>query len=188
MAAMVLLPHLMQILRTEGWSALKRRVGIAACATSGTCAAIGGLAAWAPHLTYQQRNVGFGWYQLLFAIAATLFSITVFTWTVVVVTAARFLNIQEGQIKFVGALAIFVAAGMAIMTAATAVWWGSMAKTAPWFLAGVPAGTASSPLAINLLITMILMVVASGFGALGTIRIGQSWRLLQRTSETLKVS
>ncbi len=178
-AAVALLPTFVQYLRTAGWLAIRRRVWWAVTATAATGAAIGGLAIWARHLTNHQRNVGFGWYQVAFAIVAILFAATVATWTAVAVAATRRINIGFGQLKVVGILAISVAACMLIMTAAAAVWWGSMATTAPWFLTGTPVGSAASPWATNLLTVLILMAVASGTGAVGSARVLRSWRLLK---------
>jgi hypothetical protein len=139
---------------------------------------MGSLAIWARHLTNHQRNAGFGWYQLLFAIGAILFTATVITWSAAAVASARCLNLKTGQVKIVGVLAVAVAVCLPVMTAAAAVWWGWMAATAPWFLAGAPVGTSSSPLAINLLVVLIVMTVASGVGVLGLLRVIRSWHLL----------
>ena len=180
LAAVALLPTFVQFLRSGGWQAIRRRVWWAVAATVAASAAIGGLAIWARHLTNHQRNVGFGWYQVAFVIAAILFATTVATWTAVAVATTRRINIGLGQLKFVGILAISVAACMPIMTAAAAVWWGSMATTAPWFLAGTPVGSSASPWATNLLGVLIVMAVASGTGVAGSARVLRSWRLLQR--------
>ena len=177
-AAVALLPTFVQYLRTGGWQAIRRKVWWAVAATAATGAAIGGLAIWARHLTNHQRNVGFGWYQVAFTLAAILFATTVATWSAVAVATTRRIDIGLGQLKVVGVLAISVAACMPVMTAAAAVWWGSMATTAPWFLTGTPVGSSASPWATNLLGVLILMAVASGVGVVGSVRVLRSWRLL----------
>jgi predicted permease len=78
-------------------------------------------------------------------------------------------------------LAILVAVCMPVMTAAAAVWWGSMMTIAPWFLAGTPLGSSASPLATNLLVVLIVMMIASGAGVMGLFRVIRSWRLFQST-------
>jgi hypothetical protein len=186
-SAIALLPTLVQFIRTEGWPAIRRRVWLSVTATLATIAVGSGLVVWAGHLTSHQRNSGFGWYQLLYVIAAALFAATIATWTAAMVATARRLNIRMGQLKVVGVLAVAVAACMPVMTATAAVWWGSMATTAPWFFAGAPAGTSSSPLATNLLVVLIVMVIASGAGMLGLLRIIRSWRLLQGAPVALEV-
>ena len=178
-AAVALLPNFVQYLRIGGWQAIRRRVWWAVTATAATGAAIGGLAIWARHLTHHQRNVGLGWYQVAFIIAAILFATTVATWSAVAVATTRRIDIGLSQLKVVGVLAISVAACMLVMTAAAAVWWGSMATTAPWFLTGAPVGNSASPWATNLLVVLIAMAVASGAGVVGSARVLRSWRLLK---------
>lgn len=177
LSALALLPIFVQFLRAGGWPTIRRRVGWALIATSATAAVGGGLAVWASRLTSHQRNAGFGWYQFVFVIAAILFAVTVATWATAAVAATRRLNIGSGQLKVVGILAVAVAVCMPVMTVAAAVWWGSMATTAPWFLAGTPVGSTSSPLSTNLLVVLVVMTIASGAGVLGLLRVIRSWRL-----------
>jgi hypothetical protein len=178
-AAIALLPAFVQFVRAGGWPTIRRRVGWAVTATVATAAAGGGLVVWARHLTNHQRNAGFGWYQLVFVIVAMLFAATVATWSAVAVATTRRLNIGLARLKAAGELAVLVAVSMPIMTAAAAVWWGSMATTAPWFLAGTRAGSSPSPLAANLLVVMIVMTIASGAGIFGLVRVIRSWHMLQ---------
>jgi hypothetical protein len=178
LAALALLPTFLRFIRTGGWPAIRRRVWWAATATLATIAVGTGLVVWAGHLTSHQRNSGFGWYQLLFVITATLFAATIATWSTVIVAVTRRLNIRLNQLKMTGVLALLVALCIPVMTAAAAFWWGSMATTAPWFLAGTPVGSTPSPLAADLLAVLIVMTIASGAGVLGSIRIIRSWRQL----------
>jgi MFS family permease len=180
LGAVTVLPTFLRFLQDGGWSAIRRRVLWAAATTVATGAVTGGLAVWARHLTNHQRNAGFGGYQLLVVVFAILFAATVATWSAVAIAATRRLNLGSGQLKVAGALAIAVAVCMPVMTAAAAVWWGAMATTAPWFLAGTPAGSSPSPLATNLLVVLILMTIASMVGILGSLRVVRSWRLLPR--------
>jgi hypothetical protein len=179
LATVAVLPIFVQFLRTGGWSAIRRWVQWAVAAAAATAAAVGGLSVWASHLTNHQRNSGFGWYQFVFLIAAILFAITVATWSAAAVAATRRLDIGSGQIKVAGVLAMLVAVCMPVMTAASAVWWGSMAATAPWFLAGTRVGSSPSPFTANLLAVLIVMVIASVAGMFGMFRVLRSWRLVQ---------
>jgi MFS family permease len=179
LAAVALIPIFIQFLGAGGWSAIGQRVRWAVIATAATGAIVGGLAVWASHLNNHQRNVGFGWYQLVFAIAAILFAVTVGAWLAAAVATTCRLNIGSVPLKVVGVLAILVAVCMPIMTAAAAVWWGSMASIAPWFLAGTPTGSSSSPLDTDLLVVLIVMMFASGVGVLGSFRVIRSSRLLR---------
>jgi MFS family permease len=178
LGAVAVLPTFLRFLRDGGWTAIRRRVLWAVAATLGTAATTAALAIWARHLTYHQRNSGFGWYQLLFAAFVILFAVTVATWTAVAVSATRRLSLGSGQLKAAGALAVAVALAMPAMTAAAAVWWASMATTAPWFLAGTAPGSSPSPVAANLLVVLVVMTIASMVGVLGSLRVVRSWRLL----------
>jgi hypothetical protein len=178
LAALALLPAFVKFVRAGGWPAIRRRVKWAVIATLATAAVVGGLAVWASHLTNHQRNTGFGWYQLLFVVAAFLFAAAVAGWSVAAVAVTCRLTIGSGQLKVGGSLAVLVGACMPLMTGAAALWWGSMATTAPWFLAGTPMGSSPSPWAANLLGVLIVMTIASGIGMLGVLRVIRSMRAL----------
>jgi hypothetical protein len=179
LGALAVLPTFLRFVRDGGWPAIRRRVIWAVAATLATASTTVALAIWARHLTNHQRNTGFGWYQLLFVVFAILFAATVVAWTAATISAVRHLNLGSGQLKVAGSLAIAVAVAMPVMTAAAAVWWGSMATTAPWFLAGTPAGSSPSPLATNLLVVLMAMTIASVVGVLGLFRVVRSWRQLR---------
>jgi hypothetical protein len=181
LATLALLPTFVQFVRTGGWPTIRRRVRQATSVAVATVLAGGGLVVWAQHLTAHQRNTGFGWYQLMFVVVGILFSATVVAGTAAAVVVTRRLNIELAKLKVLGILALAVAACMPIMTAAAAVWWGSMATAAPWFLAGTPVGSSPSPLAANLLVVLIVMMIASIVGILGVLRVIRSWRLLPTT-------
>jgi len=178
LAALTLLPAFVGFVRAGGWPAIRRRVKWAVIATVATAAVVAGLAVWASHLTNHQRNTGFGWYQLAFVIAALLFAVAVATWSVAAVAVTRRLDIGSGQLAFAGSLAVVVGVCMPLMTAAAAIWWGSMATTAPWFLAGTPMGSSPSPWAANLLGVLVVMTLASGAGMFGALRVIRSMRAL----------
>ena len=178
LGALAVLPTFLRFLRDGGWPAIRRRVIWAVAATLGTGATTAALAVWARHLTNHQRNAGFGWYQLLFTVFVILFASTIAAWSATAISATRHLHLRTGQLKVTGSLAVAVGVCMPVMTAAAAVWWGSMATTAPWFLAGTAPGSSPSPLAANLLVVLIVMTIASAVGLLGLLRVVRSWRLL----------
>jgi hypothetical protein len=178
LAAIAFLPAFVQFLRTGGWPMIRRRVWWAVSPSLATVAVCGGLVFWARHLTNHQRNDGFGWYQFVFAIVAILFAATVATWSVAAVAIVRHLDLRLTQVKIAGTLAVAVAGCLPVMTAAAAVWWGSMATTAPWFLAGTRAGTSPSPLPPNLLGVLVIMTIASVAGMIGLLQVIRSWRRL----------
>jgi len=179
LAAFALLPTFVTFVRAGGWPAIKRRVKWAVIATLATATAVGSLAVWASHLSSHQRNTGLGWYQLSFVIAAALFAVAVATWAAAAVAVTRRLDVGSDQLKVGGVLAVLVGVCMPVMTAAAALWWGSMATTAPWFLAGTPVGSSPSPWATNLLGVLVVMTIASGAGIFGVLRVIRSWSELE---------
>lgn len=179
LAAAALLPNVIRFLRAGGWPAIRRRVLWATSVTSLAVLAGTGLVVWAHRLTTHQRNSGFGWYQLLFAVVGILFAASVVTWAAAAVSVTRRLAIELAKLKVLGVFAMVVAACMPVMTAAAATWWGAMATTAPWFLAGTPVGSSPSPLAANLLGVLIIMMAASAAGILGLLRVIRSWHGLE---------
>jgi len=68
---------------------------------------------------------------------------------------------------------------MLAITAATAVWWVSIATSAPWFLWGTPVGSAGSAFEPQLVATMVLMVLAAVAAGYGAGRIARSMRDLR---------
>jgi len=179
LSAGAVLPSFVGFVRERGWSDLRHRLIWAVAASLATAATTVAGAVWARHLTYHQRNTGFGWYQLLFLVLVILFASTIATWSATAIAATRRLNLGSGQLKVAGSLAIAVAVCMPVMTAAAAVWWGSMATVAPWFLAGTAPGSSPSPVAANLLVVLVLMTIASVVGVFGLLRVVRSWRLLR---------
>jgi hypothetical protein len=69
-------------------------------------------------------------------------------WTVVGVAIARRLDLSETVWRLEALLAVGVAASMVAMTAATAIWWAALARSAPSFVADAPLGAATAAMAL----------------------------------------
>jgi hypothetical protein len=180
LAAVLLLPTFASFLRTGGWPAIRRKVWRAVFVSLVTAATGAGLVVRAHQLTSYQRNHGFGWYQVLFVLVGALIAASVLAWTGAAVATTQRLAIESARLKILGLLAIGVALSMPVMTAAAAAWWGAMATAAPWFLAGTPTGSSPSPLIANLFAVLIVMMLASGIGGFGVIRLLRSWHEMQK--------
>jgi hypothetical protein len=178
-AAVMLLPAFSRFIRDGGWKYIERRFHWALAVTLATCAVGASLTLWAQHLNFDQRNNGFGWYQLLFVIVALFVAATIAMWLAVAVAVTRRLNLGPTHVKLAGGLAVSVAICMPLMTAALAFWWSSIATVAPWFLADAPTGTSSSPFDINLVVVLVLMAIASVLGMFGLVRVTRTWRLMR---------
>ena len=89
--------------------------------------------------------------------------------------AARTIDLTRRVLHFEAILAVAVAGTMVVITAATALWWGAVAKDAPWFLEGTASGTSPSPFNVQLALTMALMLVVLLVAAYGVVRVAHSW-------------
>jgi hypothetical protein len=163
------MPSLVRFLRAGGWPAIRRRVVTAAVLSGVAIAATVALAAWARHLNVQQRNGGNPSYSGIFIIWALLVVGSLAAWTRAAVAAARRLSLPPGVLRLDAWLAAAVTLAMAVMTAATAIWWAALANSAPWTLSGSGAGSPGSPLPPQLLAYATLMLIATLLGAFGAV-------------------
>jgi hypothetical protein len=178
-------PAFLRFLRAGGWSTIRRHVGRALIATVVAVAALVALVVVAHTLTPAQRNAEpvthpIVWYYFVeFIVTMLLSAVALALWTVAAVVAARRLDLPRPVLSAEALLAVGAAAAMVVMTAATAVWWGSIASSAPWFLHGTRAESAGSPLDAQLVGTMALMLAASVLAGYGVSRVARSWPQLR---------
>lgn len=175
LGAIAALPAFVRFLRDGGWSSIRRHVLRAAVLTVVTIGAVIPLSAWAHHLNDVQRNGGDNPYVGAFVAWALLVAATMAQWTAAGVVAARRIDLTRRALHFEGMLAVAVAGIMVVITAATALWWGAMARDAPWFLQGTAPGTSPSPFTVQLVLTMALMLIAVLVAVYGVIRVARSW-------------
>jgi hypothetical protein len=173
--AIVALPAFVRFLRAGGWSVIRGHVLRAAALTVVTVTAVIPLSAWAHGLNEPQRNGGDAMYSAGFVLWALLVAGALAGWTAAGVAAARRIELGIRVIRIEAVLAVAVACILVAITAATAVWWGAMAKDAPWFLGNTQHGTTSSPYSLQLSLTMALMLAAALFAGYGVLRISRSW-------------
>jgi hypothetical protein len=133
------------------------------------------LVAWAHHLTSQQRNGGLHWYGAAFVLWAVVVAVTLASWTVVAIAAARRLELSRTVLVAEAVLGAAVAAAMAVMVGAIAAWWGAMADRAPSFLSASPGGAPGSPWDAWLVVSVTVMVAAVGVATVGVVREARMW-------------
>ena len=179
LGALAGVPSLVAFLSHGGWPVVRTPLLRASAVAVVTVVATLGLAGWAHSLSSAQRNGGDLAYGVVFGTWAALVVATLALWTVVAVTVGRQLPLGRHLLAFEAAMAMLAALAMVVMTVAAAVWWGSMAVAAPWFLTGAPTGTSGSPADPRMAVTMALMVVAAVLGVTGVVRIGRSWGRLR---------
>ncbi|HVA05979.1 MAG TPA: hypothetical protein VNG12_04475, partial [Acidimicrobiales bacterium] len=174
LGAIAALPSFVRFLRAGGWSQVRRPVLRAGVLSALTVGAVIPLSAWAHHLSQLQRNGGDGLYSAAFVAWALVAAGTLAQWTVAGVMAARRIDLPRRVLHVEVLLAVAVAGTMVLITGATALWWGAMAKDAPWFLEGTARGTTPSPFNVQLVLTMALMLTAALVAAYGVVRIARS--------------
>ena len=180
--AAIALPAFVRFLRRGGWPAVRRRVLLAAAATVVTAAGTVPLLVWAHHLDPRARNGGMHLYGGLFLAWCALLVLTLALWTAVAIAAARRLELPRPVLAAEAVCAVAVASAMAVVLAATALWWASMARHAPSFLGASPAGAPSSPWDAWLAGTVGLMLLATVVGATGVARLALAWPLARSTT------
>jgi hypothetical protein len=170
-------PALVRHLRTGGWPQLKRPVVRATVLTVATVAGLVLMVGWASHLDLAQRNgadAAYGWAALALGIVGTA---ALAQWAAAAIGAARQMDFGPRVLRFESALAVGVAVAMTAMALAVAVWWGSIARLAPWFLQGTRPGTRPSPVSVQMVVIEGVMVAAAAAAAYGVVRIGRAWRV-----------
>jgi hypothetical protein len=166
----VSLPRLAALIRGGGWREIRWPVLCASSLTALTVAATCGLVAWAHSLTPSARNGGDAAYGAVFVAWVILIAACLLAWAAAAATTARQLALSTGTLRVEVWFAAAVTVTMAVMTIATAVWWGSLARAAPWFFDGRRAGSSASALVSNMVVPVGLMLVATALGLLGATR------------------
>jgi hypothetical protein len=165
-----LLPRLASTIRQHGWTEIRRPIIRAGLLTLLTLVATVGLARWAHSLTPAARNGHDTAYGGVFAAWVLLFAACLFAWAAAAAATARRLSLSPAVLRFEVWLGATVSAAMAVMTIATAVWWGSLASAAPWFFDGRPVGSSASALVSNMVVPAGLMLCATALGLIGATR------------------
>jgi hypothetical protein len=137
-------------------------VGVAVVSTAG-------IVVWGTH----QRNGGSLPYEVAGALLVVVLATALALCTAGAVTVARKLDLSQRLIRVLGTVAIVLTSVMAVVTAGTIVWWGSVAVYAPAFLGGGPLST-SNVTPPPMLVAGILMLVGLSLAMMGTLRIARS--------------
>jgi hypothetical protein len=142
-------------LRDGGWEKIRRRVLTAVALSGLAIAATAALVAWAHGLTDAERNGHDATYAVAFVAWVLLLAGTLAAWTAAAVSTAHRLQMSAALLRVETALAGGVATAMFAVTAATAVWWASVADAAPRFGATAQLGVALAAMALATLLAAI---------------------------------
>jgi len=176
----IAVPSFLRFLRAGGWPQIRRHVVRALIASVIGISALTALVGLAHTLSPAQRagelvsHPAVWYYQVAFIATTLLLAVALGLWTVAAVATVRRLDLTGRVLSTEAVLAAAATVAMVVMTAATAVWWGSIASSTPWFVQGTPAGSAGSPVNVQLVGTMVLMLVASILAGYGVSRGAQS--------------
>jgi len=177
--ALAALPSFIRFLRSGGWVEVRTPVLSASTITVLVVGATIELVGWAHTLTFAERN-GADWTYSAACLAwAAGVTLALVLWTAAAVRGGRRIELGRRLLGLEVLLAVGVALAMAVMTVATAVWWGVLSVDAPWFLQGTDPGTSPSPFEPRITLTVLLMVAATAFAGRGAARAGRSWSHLR---------
>ncbi len=164
------LPAVLADLRAGGWRAVRRPLLRAIAVSAPTLAMFVAIAIWAHQLDGAERNGASVAYAAAIVVFALLAIASLAAWATAAVSIARRARLGVELLRVEALLAGAVSATMLAMTVATSLWWGSLARVAPWFLHGEPAGTRSSPFEPQLFGADALMLLATCLAAFGAAR------------------
>ena len=180
----VFLPRLAAFIRRGGWKEVRRPIIRAAMLSLVTAAATFGLARWAHSLTPGARNGRDAAYSAAFVAWIILLAGCLFGWAAAAAATARRLSLPTRLLRLEVWLGAAVSAAMIVMTIATALWWGSLARAAPWFFEDRPVGANASPLVSNMVIPVFVMLLATILGLIGATRALNALTRISAGSQT----
>jgi hypothetical protein len=178
------LPRLIALLRRGGWAQIRAPIFRAALLSLLTAAATIGLAAWARSLAPAARNGSDHLYGGVFLAWVLLFAACLFAWANAAAATVRNLSLPARTLRTEARLGAAVSAAMAVMTIATAVWWGALADAAPWVFDGRPVGSNASALVSNMIGPVVVMLCATSLALIGATRAMKALRGIPAASHS----
>lgn len=153
---------------------IRRSVLRAVFAIGASAALTAGLAVWAHHLNYHQRNGGLVPYEIVFLLTGAAIVATIAIVTSTVITVTRQLNFSRQTLRILSSTALGLTLFMTVIVAGTAVWWTSEVAYAPQFLSnsiGSRLLLTSNSLPPTLLVAGALMLFGISTAVMGSLRV-----------------
>jgi hypothetical protein len=176
--AAVVVPSFLRLLRRGGWRRVRRPLARTVAVGAVLVAATSLLAIWAGSLDAHQREGGDLMYSVGFVAWALLVVATIATATMAAIEIAGKVEPAPSVLRALAWIGAGTALAMAVVAAATVVWWIELAGTAPWFFSGHAAGQGGSALAPQLIAATAVMVAATVFAGRNAVRGLQEMRAL----------
>jgi len=166
-------PTVVRLVRTQGWSSIRRPVLRATLAVACVATMTTGLALWAHQLSYQQRNGGLYPYGIGVLVTGVAALVAIATVTESVITISRRLNFSRQVLRLLSSLALALTLSMSVIVTAVALWWASEAMYAPHFLGSNIGGILDNSRAMPpaLVIAGLLMLVGLASATVGAARV-----------------
>ena len=158
-AAVVLVPSVLGVLRSGGFSEIRSPVMRSVAATLLAMAAGIAVVGWAHHLTASERNGHDVAYAAAVVTLGVLASLCLAAWAATGAAVLRQLELSANTLRLEALAATGLAVAMAAMTASTIVWWRAVSSAAPGFLSREA-----------LVVSAAAMVTATAIGAIGARR------------------
>jgi hypothetical protein len=177
--ALVAVPSFTRYVRGGGWSAIQRRVAVAASLSVGTLVAVVPLAAWAHHLGVVQRNGGDLVYTGAFLAWVLLGASALVAWTVVAVACGRRVILSARVLRLESSLAVALAGIVAALAVTTLVWWAAMTTREPLYFHWSPLGSNYYAFDLQIAVTLAAMFAAAMLSGFGAYRVMTSRENLQ---------
>ena len=136
--ALIALPAVARALRRGAWRAVRRPAVRTLLLTLFAIGATVGLSQWAHSLTPAERNGTDGLYTGAFVGWFVVAVSCLFSWALTAANMARCAMFSRLALRLLTIVATLVGGAMAVMAVATGVWWGSLARVAPWFFRADP--------------------------------------------------
>jgi hypothetical protein len=162
---------LIAFLRSGGWRDVRRPIIRAVCSTLVAAAVLAVVVAWAHQLPPNQRDESNAFYAVACVALALCTIWAIAAWTLAAVAVARRLDLTPTTLRRQAWLAVTVSLAMVAITAATTIWWVTIADAAPGFLGGdVP---------VTMLVLVLTMLAATSAAATGAARSLRTTRLIE---------
>lgn len=168
--ALIALPAVARALRRGAWRAVRRPAVRTLLLTLFAIGATVGLSQWAHSLTPAERNGTDGLYTGAFVGWFVVAVSCLFSWALTAANMARCAMFSRLALRLLTIVATLVGGAMAVMAVATGVWWGSLARVAPWFFSGRPVGSNGPVIEPNMAVATVLILVATVLGVTGAAR------------------
>ena len=170
-AVLAALPALRRALALGGWKVIRGAVGLAVILSVAGAAATAGLAQWAHHLSYADRNGASSSYGGAFLGWGVLCVAIVAAWTNAGIRVERGLRPSARLMRIEWAAGSLAAVSTVVVSASIMTWWAAVATKSPWVLQGAAPGSSGSWWSLPVGAAVVIAVPAAGAAAYGLRRL-----------------